>query len=706
MTDQKPKISFRNFQSMVQSRKRSFEMRAPEASFQIAADRTAPYIEPTFTKSEFSVEKPQVLLISAVGATGKSTLAQVLSSRLKLPLLSLGHHKPVGANTLTGLLTTTFAVEDLSEIFQSLGTGEYAVIIDGIDEGRSKTTEPAFQAFLDDVAHLCKNAASPSFVLLGRTQTLEECWLYLEYKGISTGLLTIDPFGLDQARSYIDKFTNGLNSPQASQYVETRDLILNKLSVAFSASDATSDGNFLSFIGYPPVLDAIATLLETVKNYHRLKEQLSQSAPKNIEVELLLKIADFILARERNEKVFPNIVSGLLAGVVTPLEDAQAGHIFDSEEQCARLVSHCIGVKAAFCRIPDPVLNTRYEEQLAPFIVEHPFVAGTSFRNAIFEAVALSQLISSAAPENHALALQYIDSHRDNYYLVYLLDILLPEKRLPLRCLRALLGAAQEFKATNTSVDLTILGPDPEDQSDSSSVDIEIELAIGSSGERAKTFSFQSSLASADSVELGYRLSSAFVVLPGNVILGGSREVELIAPLEINAAVIDFRSNALFARPQASNTAENQIILQAQQVKSAVTQLAMAGVDLAIAVEDTSGLQYPLVQHMRKKEKSPRDPAMRDKYLRLRKILTHFRSHSKGAMAKYRDKIENARVAGNPVGEAVLRRLVADGVLTLKDPMYFIQTDQVDKLLGISWTDLRHGFVTDKLLQYLQSISV
>jgi len=48
-------------------------------------------------------------------------------------------------------------------------------------------------------------------------------------------------------------------------------------------------------------------------------------------------------------------------------------------------------------------------------------------------------------------------------------------------------------------------------------------------------------------------------------------------------------------------------------------------------------------------------------------------------MAKYRDKIENERVAGNPIGEAVLKRLLQDGVLVLKDPLYFIQNDQVDK---------------------------
>jgi len=92
--------------------------------------------------------------------------------------------------------------------------------------------------------------------------------------------------------------------------------------------------------------------------------------------------------------------------------------------------------------------------------------------------------------------------------------------------------------------------------------------------------------------------------------------------------------------------------------------------------------------------------------MRLRKILTHFRSHSKGAMAKYRDKIENERVAGNPIGEAVLNRLLHDGVLILKDPMYFIQTDQVGQLLGISWPELRKGDISDKLLQYLRSISV
>src|ERR1022692_2360738 len=124
-------MNFHNVQSIIGSRKRPFEMKAATDSFAITAARNAPYIEPSFTKIQFDAEKPQVVLISAVGATGKSTLAQILSNRLGLPLLSLGRHNAVGDNTLTGLLTTAFPVDQLSPVFQSVASGEYGVIIDG-----------------------------------------------------------------------------------------------------------------------------------------------------------------------------------------------------------------------------------------------------------------------------------------------------------------------------------------------------------------------------------------------------------------------------------------------------------------------------------------------------------------------------------------------------------------------------------------------
>ena len=697
-------MNFHNFQTLIGARKLPLEMRSEIESFARAPKRTEPYIEPTFTKNEFAAEKPPVVLVSAVGATGKSALAQVLSNRLNLPLLNLARHKPVGDNTLTGLLTTAFAVEQLSQVFQGISTGQFGVIVDGIDEGRSKTTESAFQAFLDDIVRLCKGATSPSFVLLGRTQILEECWLYLTEQGLATGLLTIDPFDLAQARSYIDSFNPaGLTSSQAAQYRGTRDLILNKLSSAFSAADAAPSGNFLSFIGYPPVLDAIVTLLDKERNYHRLKEQLASTASSNIEIELLYRIGLYVLQRERDEKVFPNIVESLLSSL-PPTLPLDKDSVFNVEEQCMRLVAHCNGRSLQMARIPEPVLDAQYEERLATFLPEHPFVTGKGFRNAIFEAVALSVLIASDKPDRYNLALQYIDSRRHNYYLVYLLALVAPNGRIPLACLRALLGAALEFKATNASVELHVTGPDEEDFRPSSVVDIDVELAVGVSGERSKTYSFHSAILTDEPIHLGSKLSSAYIFLPCEAILGGTREVELTSPVEISAARIQITASALILKTQASSP-EKHVIIEAEKVHSEVTGLTATGVDFTIAVEDMTGLQYPLVQFAHKRSKAPQDPALREKYLRLRKILTHFRSHSKGSMAKYRDKVENPRVAGNPVGSAVLNSLVKDGVLILDSPMYFLQPDKVDTFLGISWPDLRKGGMSDKLLQYLRGIS-
>ena len=705
-------MNYHNFESLFGSQKVPIGPAKGMDSFSIAPPRSEPYIEPDFSKSVFDTEKPQVLLVSAVGATGKSALAKVLSSRLTLPLLDLARHKPVGANTLTGQLTNAFSVQQLSPVFQGISTGTYGIIVDGIDEGRSKTTEQAFNAFLDDIVQLCGQSKLPSFLLLGRTQILEECWLYLAAKGVSTGLLTIDPFDLTQARTYIDRFSGGLNSPQSAQYMEARDAILDKLSRAFSNNQADQSGNFLSFIGYPPVLDAIVTLLNEERNYHRLRDRLGDSSSNNVEIELLYRIARYILEREKSEKVIPNIVAPLLASLPPGHPAASIVDIFSFEEQCIRLVSHCTDQLATLSCIKDPVLNARYEEQLAIFLPEHPFVTGKEFRNAIFEAVALAVLISSSDASHHDLALRYIDTHRHSYYLIYLLALIAPEGRVPLSCIKALLGAALEFKATNASVELQLIGSENEEAEISDLVEVQVELTIGTGAGRSKIFQFQCPWLPGAIVELGPRLGSAYVSLPGEVALGGSREIELTAPVELAAQRISLRSPTLTLRiqnvpgsEQSTSKTENYILLEAELLVSDVTSLGGAGMDFTIAVEDVSSLHYPLVQHAQRRARPLDDPDLQEKYLRLRKILTHFRSHSKGALAKYRDKVENPRVAGNRVGAAVLQQLVSDRVLILDGSMYFLDPGRVDSLLGTSWNDLRKGIRSDKLLGYLKSIA-
>ena len=702
-------MNFHNLKSVVAGQnKKRFQMRESTESFCIAPTREHPYIEPTFAKVEFGTERPAVILISAVGATGKTALAQVLSNQTGLPLLDLGKHKPVGDNTLTGLLSNAFRVEDLSSVFGSIENGTYGVIIDAIDEGRSKTTGKAFDAFLDDIARRCAQATNTSFVLLGRTQVLEECWLYLTEKGTSTGLMTISPFSLDRAREYIDAFTGGQTSSHAAEYNNARDTILNMLGTAFGKDAAPGVETFLSFIGYPPVLDAIVTLLKEERNYHKILTELESPDSTDVEISLLYRIVSYILRREKEQKVVPNILEPLIGGMPKTKQQPIVNSVFEMLEQSMRLVSYCLDRQLSLERIADRLINEKYEAQLASWLHEHPFISGRQFRNAVFESVALAALIASSDSLAIQLLMEYVAGHKYNYHLVYFLERIAPAGNVPISSLQAILGSALEFRSTTTSIDLNVEGPEPDGTDSAASqadiVETQVEIFMGKDREPSKTFVFKSDLGGATSVRLGHRLSSTYVSLPCEVVLAARQELELIAPVEICAPRINLQCPALVLRPPAPPSTDKNVLLEATSMESTVGSISTNGVSLVFAVSDRAGLTYPSINYVEQREPLPSDPLSKEKYLRLKRILVHFRSHGRGSLARYKHKIEHWRVLGNDTGWAILDRLVKDGILTLSGNFYFLQPDNVNAHLGISWEDLRKGRSSAKLLQYLGSI--
>jgi hypothetical protein len=298
-------------------------------------------------------------------------LANKLSSDIGLPVLNLGKHPPVADNTLTGILTTSFPYENLAGVLIGLKNGTYGVIVDGIDEGRSKVNEQAFNAFLEDLIRLSSGSQKTTFVLLGRTQALIDCWVYLQGRGVSVGLASIEPFAREKAVEYIDTFAKPPVSGQREQYNTARDLILAKLEGAFSGQAA----QYLSFIGYPPVLDAIATLLKEEKNYQKLAADLQESGSQGVQTDLLFKISAYLLKREKVDKVLPNVVQGLIAEFPAQIQGEIKARAYDFQEQSARLVSHCLGTPCALEIIPQPGLNLQYEEQVESFLADHPFLA-------------------------------------------------------------------------------------------------------------------------------------------------------------------------------------------------------------------------------------------------------------------------------------------------------------------------------------------
>ena len=427
-----------------------------------------------------------------------------------------------------------------------------------------------------------------------------------------------------------------------------------------------------------------------------------------MEIKLLHRIVSYILRREKEQKVIPNIVSPFVADMPQKDRGAIAAQVFAAEEQCVRLVSYCLGKPLTLAEIKEPLINEKYEAQLLSWLPEHPFITGRLFRNVVFEAVAIATLIASGTSLDVQLAIEYASSHKYNYHLVYLLRLIAADREIPVRCLPVILGSALEFRSTTTTVELYVDGSQADDLYAATSQDDIIETqidVIGGSGGNPKTFLFRSKLDNTSTVELGRRLSSTYVSLPCEVSLSGIQELEFMAPVEISAAKINLQAPSLVLRHPPSSAADKHVLLETYQVESTLTSIITNGVEFTIAVDDRSGLTYPAIQYVQQREAVPADPSLKEKYLRLKRILVHFRSHSRGTLAKFKKKIENERILGQESGPAILRQLLTDGVLTLDGSFYFLQPEKVDEHLGISWHDLRNGHTSQKLLEYLRSIT-
>lgn len=409
--------------SILASRKAPIPLQADSSSFFVQSIRPSPYIEPAFSKIEFPSEKPSIIVVSAVGAAGKTTTARALSFDTGLPILDLARHKPVADNTLTGILTTAYPIDKVGPVLEGLRTGTHGIIVDGIDEGRSKTTEEGFEAFLDDLVERSKGSPSTVMLVLGRSQVLLETWYYLADQGIDVGMVQIDPFELPQARAYIDAHVPTGGGNQQQNYERARDTVLARLSAAFSVTPSNSEDAFLSFVGYPPVLDSISTLLREEKNYHRVQQALGEQTGGQVEIDLLIRISDYLLDREHNEKALPNFIESIATEVGGSVGQSLRQSLFDGEEQSARLLARALARPFPVQLVEDRALSERYEAAVDTWFPEHPFLDETRLRNAVFGAMAVARCALSSRPEYRALAVEYANATRPTYHLLYVMAV-------------------------------------------------------------------------------------------------------------------------------------------------------------------------------------------------------------------------------------------------------------------------------------------
>lgn len=340
-----------------------------------------------------------VVLVSARAAVGKSTAAAFIANTLAAPLWDLSKLS-VGHGFVGGTLVDTYNPARVPDLLVKLAVGEFAVVIDALDEARLRGGTPnQLDLLMDDVATRCATAGrvGPSFVMLGRVDTCSVAADKLTSLGVPFSQVEVEYFDEGDARAFISRRLDS-RGHRAHRGVQARDFeaavsavfggVVKAMNV--SAGSPWDEEELRRFLGYAPVLVAIAVYLSKWRDYKAMKADWDRKAVTGDQWRVLCEIMNALLEREQTEKFRAN-VEGRITAKLKPGEVVPWTKVFGPDEQCTRVLERVTGsrlLEDADIDIPDSA-RAEYELAVAGEMNDHPLTvateAGEGFASVVFQ---------------------------------------------------------------------------------------------------------------------------------------------------------------------------------------------------------------------------------------------------------------------------------------------------------------------------------
>jgi hypothetical protein len=677
---------------------------------------------------------PQVIVVSAPGAVGKSTLAREISFAKKAPLWDLSWHKTVGQGSVLGAIPAAFGYTLLGTVMGHLGGGSLFLVIDALDEALMKAKEGGFRDFLDDVGKYAKSALSVAFVLLGRTRIAEDSWLALTEFGVRTSLYSIDFFDEAQRIRYLERRLqrNAIAAKaieaRRTEFEAARDLVFSQLDKAIDPPSGDKDTReAAAFLGYAPVLESIAVLLDEERDYNALviklqgEERRPESKTGSRRIHLLRRVVEHILEREQGQKLLHNLRPLLAAQAPAGWSDWE--DLYSPAEQRARLLARILDDPWVPPVNVPVVIRQAYEEQLKNFFDEHPFLReAKSAASIVFEAYLFADAL---VDPGHALRNQladYLEGRRTlpsrllaDFYFLFRAASNRPTRLTHVGLLYESLLAG-ETESRRLRLELDAGDPEPDEWNETSPhVEFGWVNPTADDPDAADLGSISAPLSVEVDDRLTFRktLKDASVIVPVSARLDGHSSEFVIGPeVQIRAKRLEIANAELLIvkgppHLPGANRDDSLVVLEALSSDAAsVNKVTCYG---GLSVSWPGGRAYPWTPYAIDTAKESRDfkndPRLEPVYRRFRRIVMTFQSRGKGALARIRDKIDNSRTLQGALGKALLNRLLADRLLSIDGRLYFLNRQVANDLVGVSWQDLRRGRTTPKLIDYFKKFA-
>ena len=623
--------------------------------------KEAPLTLSTELSADGNPERSSILLVSAPGAVGKSTLARQIAYATGAVYLDLAKAEPVGGNTLSGGLVK-------SGLFPKWEEQTTAILIDGLDEARIRVTQEALEAFLYDVAELSNGRELPT-VLFGRTGAVQDTWLVLADRDVELAVLEIGYYGPEASVDFAEARLRATrpNSPHVIAERRAVELLLTRL-----REQTESDGD--RFAGYAPVLQAVADRVSKDDNASALVAQIEQGA----QPVTLKSVLSAILERER----------GKLGGL--PFEDSKlVDSLYSPDEQLDRIVGRRYGTPPP--DLPSMGANDAkiYDAALQTWVAEHPFINGGGTPSAVFDG--MISVHALRRPESAEIVLQreLTRGAAANPFLSEFYSELQTEQSagsgiafLPPEHIGVVYASLRARLSLGDTASLHVEGR--EDAEDEGVLRAEVEISLARRDtDRPRVLYFESD--QTGTVRLGPHVEDADITVPyTQVEIGPGSEAVLVAPVSIQCEKLVITTEKIIVESPSERHATS-VFLEADNLASPnMVSVPVLRGDASLAVSWPDARVHPWTSFAT--EPTPiEDPRVDEALRRLRKFVIAFRSHSRGGLARFRGKIEQSRMTKG-AGQAVLEAMLAQRIVSLEGSMYRLDPEMLVAQAGVNYT--------------------
>jgi hypothetical protein len=651
------------------------------------------FVEPTLTVREGDLESAKVILVAAPAAVGKSVFANAIAADRGTLLWNLGEF-PVGSGSFLGKLTESHGIGALSSITKELTNGRYCVVLDALDEGYSLARSDNFEGFVLDLAKQVEALAprGPAIVACGRTDTIDVTNLLLTDSGLDVCVTTLDFFSPAAAQQFVDlqldKAGHTAHRTFRVPFEAARDALFERVKEAVSTDDEAGDIDPQSFLGYAPVLVALAGYLR-VGDYQALHQELGvhiqPDSSHNGLWAFLQGIVVDLLKREQ-----PKLVENLPTHVQEAIPSDFLGDLYSPSEQCARLLARVAHTPPPSVDLPPAVLP-EYEKSVNETLGEHPFVGAgpEGFASVVFRDYVLAQALAAQVDGSAARRIARTHSFKPSPLLLRFFWEYAKGDQIPLidvEDIDLLYASAHAEEAGERSASLAV------EQNDSG-LDVEVITTRGDLME----FTVRQA---ADRLPIGPRVARADLRVPAwKVEIGPPGAEALVGPdvtIECDHILISVTSLRITGRD-----ANDAVIWKARTIEHAPGEFHLAGADherLKIMVAEPPQFPWTGFVSTDQRELEGDQQSLIDAVRELKNLATRFKPGPVSGNAPVLPvRITEVLVARHRISPEMYSYALDTGLITVAGKSCQLHPQQ----FGMNIVDLRAQRLTPAVEQYL-----